>query len=607
MREIISAARDISRLTGRTRPLRWWALALLAAGVALIEALGAAAVLLLVTTSVPDAAGPLPVLGPAADWLAAATGRGPQFVAGTLVLTIFTVRAVAVVARAYVEEGVAATVSADVADRLVAGYLAAPIRFHASVSSAELVRNAFTSATDLGQRAIRPLTIVFADSLLLVAVAAVAVSVDPVSAAIAGGALLATALAIQKLIRPHLRRWGVRLQQTRAGTLTFLQQALVGIRDIRLLGSEQHFRLGHDQQRRRLARTTQLQKTASAAPGVLVELALVMMMLTLLAATTLRSGSSADALPTVGLFAYVGFRLQQPAQKILNAVNELRFSRPLLDDLTADLERIAPFTQAPGAGAPVDWQATPVIQLRSAQVEHPVEGGSVTALHPTDLTIASGEFIGVCGPTGGGKSTLLDLMTGLIDPDLGTVEIAGEPAEHVRRDWWGNIGVVSQDPFLIEGTIRDNITLGAPSKQIDQVRLEQAVDAAQLSDVVRQLPKGLDTEIGEGGARLSGGQRQRIAIARALYRNPKVLILDEATSALDRATEEDVMRAVRSVPGRTVIAVAHRLDTLRDADRILLVAGGAVDDDGTYQELLLRSELFRSLASPADASGPNSL
>jgi ABC-type multidrug transport system fused ATPase/permease subunit len=190
------------------------------------------------------------------------------------------------------------------------------------------------------------------------------------------------------------------------------------------------------------------------------------------------------------------------------------------------------------------------------------------------LEIEAGEIVGVIGPSGAGKSTLVDLLVGLLEPETGRITIGGEDGGGVA----GVIGYVPQTIFLIDDTLRKNIAFGVDVESIDHDAVARAVTDAQLEDFIAQLPEGLDTVVGEQGVRLSGGQRQRIGLARALYRDPSLMILDEATSALDVDTEKEVMRAVRGLRGRkTVIIISHRLSTVADADRIITIADGKVE------------------------------
>jgi ATP-binding cassette, subfamily B, bacterial PglK len=243
-------------------------------------------------------------------------------------------------------------------------------------------------------------------------------------------------------------------------------------------------------------------------------------------------------------------------------------------------------------------------EIRLDKVTLRYEGANVEALTDINVTIRKGESIGIVGPTGGGKTTLVDVIVGLLEPTRGALLVDGVDIRDCPEAWQRNLGMVSQDPFLVDDTLRRNIALGLEQHVIDESRVLEVVRVAQLADVVAGLPEGLDTVVGERGVRLSGGQRQRVAIARALYRDPSVIVFDEGTSALDNATEAQLQRALEELRAdRTLIAVAHRLSTVVDSDRILFVSGGRIADSGTYAELLERCSGFRQLALEADSSG----
>jgi ATP-binding cassette, subfamily B, bacterial PglK len=225
------------------------------------------------------------------------------------------------------------------------------------------------------------------------------------------------------------------------------------------------------------------------------------------------------------------------------------------------------------------------------------DGGAVRALRGVSLRIDRGEAIGICGPTGGGKTTLTDLLIGILDPTEGRVTVDGHDLADHRAEWFRKLGVVPQMVFLVDDTLRSNIALGVPDEAVDQEALEQAIVLAQLAEFVDELPDGLDTTIGERGVRVSGGQRQRIAIARALYRRPDVLVFDEGTSALDNTTESVLISSLERLRGdRTIILVAHRLSTVRNCDWIAYVESGRVAGVGTFSELEQESGGFRALA-----------
>jgi ABC-type multidrug transport system fused ATPase/permease subunit len=282
-------------------------------------------------------------------------------------------------------------------------------------------------------------------------------------------------------------------------------------------------------------------------------------------------------------------------------IDTINSNEAVLRNLLADKDEIDAWTLAvasegePSADVSKDDRFT---ELRFDHVSFAYATGGTEVLRDIDLTIRRGEFLGICGPTGGGKSTLVDLLVGLLQPTDGSITVDGVPLGRRPLWWWSQLGVVSQQVFLIDDTLRNNIAFGdRVSVGIDEDRLARCVQRAQLDPVVAQFPAGLDTIVGERGVRLSGGQRQRVAIARALYREPEVLVLDEGTSALDGATERALVAAIdEATHERTLIAIAHRISTIRDADRILVVADGRIVDQGTHDELLARSELFQALA-----------
>jgi ATP-binding cassette subfamily C protein len=220
------------------------------------------------------------------------------------------------------------------------------------------------------------------------------------------------------------------------------------------------------------------------------------------------------------------------------------------------------------------------------------------ALQDITLTIHRGESVGIVGPTGAGKSTLVDVLLGLLRPTSGRVLVDGDDLAGYEHAWQRLIGYVPQDPYLLDDTLRRNIAFGVPDSTIDEQRLARASTLAQLDEFVRQLPQGLETVVGEDGVRLSGGQRQRVAIARALYHDPDVLVFDEATAALDNQTEREVTRAIAALHGqRTLIVIAHRLTTVESCDRLIFLRDGRLVGVGPYAELL-RDPRFKAIAVP---------
>ena len=603
MSDLLRVARDIHDLLGRERPGRWLVLVLISLVASVFEMLGALAIyLLLALLTAPDTIATVPLVGDLIARLPFDDLTTLRVVAGSAVMVFFVIRGIIVVGRAYVEMRLVTAAGVEVSDRLHAGYLSMPYRFHTRRNTAEMVRNAFTSTTSLQGGVMLPLVLLVGDAFLVVGLAVVVLASEPLGGVVAVVFLGGVTLLIQRLLRPRLQGWSRRSQDAATGGLQAIQQSLGGIRDIKLLGQEATFLAEHRYFRLRGARSAYLSQATGAIPRAMIELAMVSAVV-VLTLVTLATGASVDeTLATIGLFAYAGLRLQPVLQRVVSSLNRIRSSSAIVDDLAADLHQVqdwaAVIAEQPVQPSDVPEPFADRLELHGVQFTYAPDEPSVRpALRGIDLTVRRGDFLGICGPTGGGKSTLLDLLVGLLQPTAGTIAVDGRPLDAAPAWWWSQLGVVSQQVFLTDDTLRRNIAFGVAPDAIDELRLARCVERAQLSEMVAGLPAGLDTVVGERGIRLSGGQRQRVAVARALYREPPVIVLDEGTSALDGATEARVIAALDEVaPDRTLIAVAHRLMTLRDADRILVVADGRVTDTGTYDELMASSALFRDLA-----------
>ena len=617
---IASAFRGLESLLGRPWRWRWAALVAIALFVTAVEVVGAFGVYaLLGLIAAPSTALDVPLLGDLSGLVGDVELTRLRVGVALFVVVFFAVRSVLLIGRAYVETRIMSAASVEMGDRLLRGYLAMPYRFHTVRNSSELVRNAFVATQQLQGGVVQPLVQIIAQSVLVTGLTVVLVAADARGALIAALVLGASVWLVQRRLRPRLGAWGVRAHDAAGASIAAVQQSLDGIRDIKLLGRERPFADEHLRQRRTIARTSYLSSAANALPRALIEMSLIYTIIALFLVAILVDEDVETTLSTLGLFAYAGIRLQPSVQQLVGQYNALRFNLPIIDDLARDQAEILDWLALDAAGGAGTGGAdaggagtggadagaagarpalSRAIELRGVTFSYAPDDPSVTpALSDVDLTVRRGEFLGICGPTGGGKSTLLDVLVGLLPPTSGSVTVDGVALGDRPAWWWSQLGVVSQAVFLTDDTLERNIAFGVAPGEVDRDRLQRCVERAQLAEFTDRLPDGLATLVGERGVRLSGGQRQRVAIARALYREPAVVVLDEGTSALDAATEAAVVAALDELAAdRTLIAVAHRLATIRRADRIVVLDGGRLTASGTYDELLATDPVFRRLA-----------
>ncbi len=484
---------------------------------------------------------------------------------------------------------------ANLSLRLFTCYLRQPYTFHLQRNSAQLIQHSVNEVAQFSRGAVRSAMTLITEILVTIGIGALLFIVEPVGASLVIATLGITGFAFHKFSKVRLMRWGRARQYHEGMRIQHLQQGLGGAKDVMLFGRESDFLNNYAFHNHETAKVYISQNTLEALPRLWLEF-LAVVGLVVLVISMLAQDKPIDSLaPTLGLFAAAAFRLLPSTNRILTALQNLRYVFPVIDVIAREI------------ALPINASSVAVADrlslcgsLEIKNVNYTYSGASEPALNNISLEIEFGKSVGFIGGSGAGKSTLIDVILGLLKPDKGRLTIDGKDINEVLRGWQNQIGYVPQTIYLTDDTLRRNIAFGLAGEQIDDLAIKKAAEAAQLSDFIATLPDGLNTVVGERGVRLSGGQRQRIGIARALYHNPAVLVLDEATSSLDISTERDVMQAVNALHGeKTILIVAHRLSTVQHCDYIVRLERGEVVQVGSPKQIL---EIFPE--APISVVGP---
>ena len=585
---------------------RWQALALvvLMLGQALIEMAGIGLIPAFLGILVEPER--LLAFGPVVDVLTV-LGFGPErltqqtllYLGSALIITLFTVKLLYVPIVVYLRAGFIRGIAQSLGNRLLRDYVYAPYHFHLSRNSAELIRNVTNECLLIGPTLLRPLLSVIGQGLIAISIAALLIATAPGVGLLTLLASGVVAAVLAKTLGARIRRLAIEAQAGRQRVLAATQEVLNGVKELKLLGREGSF-LGRF--RRSLRKIHEQQRFAQVVSQVqpqILEWVVVLTLLILIWVLFLSGASVGAIVGTAALFVLASAKLKTSVGAIVNELATFRTGVVTLDVVYDELKLLETLAKDAGASkptpAPLPLPFNNAIELEDVWFRY--SGADGYALRGINLRVGRGEAVGLVGPSGSGKSTLVDVILGLFDPDKGMVRVDGEDIRQCLPAWHRTLGYIPQSIFLIDGTIRQNIALGLPDEEIDEAAVQRAVEAASLDEVVRPLPQGLNTMVGERGVRLSGGQRQRIVIARALYHNPQVLVMDEATSALDTLTEKAVMEAVNNLRGDcTILLIAHRMSTVRDLDRIVFLRGGEIEATGSYEELIANHGGFRRMS-----------
>ena len=355
------------------------------------------------------------------------------------------------------------------------------------------------------------------------------------------------------------------------GAITKLSfYSLEDIKSLRVLGAEEHFSRRFLQLRREKSTCDTDFYVLGQIPRLLLETMAVAAALAVLAVMLWIGRPIGTVILSFGLLIAAMSRLLPSISRINYSLNTIRVGQPIFREIITALQWGRENLGDPGAR----FEFRNELRIRDLSFAYDTDGPRI--IDHLDLTLPRNSSLAVVGPTGGGKSTFIDLLLGFYEPLSGSIEADGRNIREALGAWRKLIGFVPQFIVLADASIADNVAVGMDEKEIDRERVKEVLKTAQLWEFVASLPQGMDTPVGDNGMRLSGGQRQRLGIARALYRDPEIIIFDEATSALDTETEEALINALETLRGRkTLIMVAHRLSTVAKCDQRLEIGGAS--------------------------------
>lgn len=464
--------------------------------------------------------------------------------------------------------------------KLLENYLGRPYEFFLNIQSGEIMR----VIGDDTQRAFSILTMLLAflsDMIVSGALLIAVLIVSPIVTLAMGVILLFFTLAIQAVTRPILKRAGDEYIVTQAKKNQWLLQAIQGIKEIKLMRKEGFFENQFGKNGRTYAKANYQYQTLAVVPRYMIEAVSMSAFFVIIAVMISTGVEFTRLIPVLSGLAVAAIRLLPAVNRMSNSLAGIAFGEGAIDKLIDNLKIMEEGVKDKNHNIESeDSEKIGKINMRVKMnnVDYIYPQGSKKILDQANLIIKKGETIGIVGTSGSGKTTTVDVLLGLLEPKAGTIMVDDIDIRKDMPGWLSNIGYIPQSIFMLDGSIRENVAFGVDKENIDDEIVWRALHEASIDKFVKELPMGLDTQIGERGMRISGGQRQRLGIARALYRNPSVLVFDEATSALDNETEAAIMESISRLYGtKTMIIIAHRLSTIEGCDKIYRVSNGKIE------------------------------
>lgn len=463
--------------------------------------------------------------------------------------------------------------------RMMINFMERPYEYYLNADTS-VIQRSITSDVNNMYGLILALLQLISESIVFVCLQAVCLISDVVMSITVGVLLVAVLLVIKGILKPIMKKAGTENQEYYSGLYKWIDQSVMGIKEIKIANKENYFINEYAKCGAGYVSAVQRYNLYNATPRLLIETVAIAGMIFYMLVRLLNGAEAGDIMPQLTLLAVAAMRLIPCANRINNHLTSISYFEPFFmgvsDNLQEEIRDESINYDEDAYRKKVDVEKMEIrekIELKGITYKYP--NTEVLIFNHADMEIPIGKSVGIVGTSGSGKTTVVDIMLGLLTLSGGQILADGVEIREHYASWLKNIGYIPQTIFMIDSTIRKNVAFGYAEEDIDDEKVWRALKEAQLDEFVRGLPEGLDTGIGERGIRISGGQRQRIGIARALFEDPEVLVLDEATSALDNETEAAIMDSINRLHGRkTLVIIAHRLQTIEKCDMVYRIEDG---------------------------------
>lgn len=480
----------------------------------------------------------------------------------------------------------------DLRLRLNKGYQKIPYIKYLNINSAHLVNSVQNMTYQFSINSLLPVIRMVGDIIVGIVILGLLLWIDWV-------ALMVLVLLMGSLIVTYdlifgrvINTYGERANIAQRTVLQNLNEESQGFKEIRILGKEYFFFNNIKNATDDYCYYQTKSQVLSTVPRYLLEVILVSFIVILTLYTLTTKGSLLSIIPTLGLFGIASIRLLPIANSLSYGISQIRYGRDVVSSLNKDLVSLYNSDDIDAARNESDEfnKCKPIDSFKSLNlndVSFKYPDATQIAVSGIRMTFNAGESIGIVGPSGSGKSTLIDILLGLLTPQNGVILYNGENIVHKTLEWHSQVAYLPQNQFIMDDTLWRNIAIEDSFDKVNFAKLELVIQQSRLADLVKSLPQGFNTSLGEGGCKISGGQRQRISLARALYHDRNVLILDEATSALDNETEKEIVSIIDSLKGnKTIVVISHRIGTLRNCDHVYALKNGLIEFVGTPENVL---------------------